>query len=162
MSISNSPIVRNVLLTCMNFKTRKKEAWVHNAFLDKIKRDLEGSGFKVVREYAIAYPGDYKQLYGKIDLYASSKDINVCLEFDFGLHLRYKSIQKMLTSNAHVCVGVYRGINGGIFQTYNNKRLFFENKERIASVKEQFGAGSLGKTFYLINFLNKKISVLHL
>ena len=66
---------------------------------------------------------------GYVDLVAVKNGRKVAVEFDNGVHVKFKSVEKLFQVDADVCIGIVRGKTNGL----NG------NVERIEEVKKECG-----------------------
>lgn len=85
---------------------------------------------------------------GFIDFYAKKGDFVVAVEFDSGARLKYKSIEKLIQSEANLCIGI-------TFGSLTGKKVVKENLIRISSRKEFLMESK--KDFWLVVILEKKV-----
>jgi len=134
----------------------------HKFVQDSILELFNWFNFRAKKEYRITYNRRYrsKARYGEIktnaggyiDIYAKSKNCVVALEYDNSALVKWKSIEKMLQSNALYCFGITYGPRG---QNYAQK--YRENLKRIQQVyKEVISDYKKFKYFGQPNFLLKK------
>ncbi len=102
------------------------------------------NGYRVRLEYPLRFysiirrSGDKVSRNGNLDLLAVKNEQKIAIEFDNGIHLKFKSIEKLFQVDADLCIGIVRG----------KLKTFDANIERIEQVKEEFGF--LKKDFWLI------------
>ncbi len=117
------------LLFTQEFKTRKD---IHFPLIDQIEKLLRKQGFLMIKEKPINFMTkrvkDSQELIrsGFMDLYGKKEGVRIAIELDSGEHLKFKSIEKLLQSNANICIGI-------IYGNKNKKQLVNENVKRILS-----------------------------
>ena len=82
---------------------------------------------------------------GNIDLVAVKNRRKIALEFDNGVHLKFKSIEKLFQIDADLCIAIIRG----------RSNTLAGNMQRIEQVKEELGP--LKKDFWFI-ILSERIA----
>ncbi|MGD2093924.1 MAG: hypothetical protein PVH77_02845 [Phycisphaerales bacterium] len=121
--------------------------------LDDLKVLFAKGGYRVHLEYPINFrsrirkSGDWVSRNGNLDLVAIKKGRKVAIEFDTGVRLKFKSIEKLFQVDADLCIGIVRGGSKG------NGSLDV-NIERFEKLTEEFG--NLRKNVWLI-VLSEKI-----
>jgi hypothetical protein len=73
-----------------------------------------------------------------VDLIVIKNGRKIAIEFDSGVHLKFKSIEKLFQADADVCIGIVRG----------KENVLEENIERIEEITKE--SGFLKKDFRLI------------
>ncbi len=114
--------------------------------------------YSVSNEFRIHYGAVGIDDSGKLDRYIVTSADRIALEYDSKLHLKYKSILKMLLSDTNVCIGVYSGVPS---PSKYNARLYYDNLLRLNSIRKKCKLFHLLKIFYLINLRTKKIKKLY-
>lgn len=114
----------------------------HSQFITNLGYLLQTHNYRVQHEYPISYmhrtlkTGIVQRRWGHIDLFADSWDHKIAIEYDDHRILKYKSIEKLLHSNADTLIGI---VGNGLLDN---------NIERILEVME--GLGILDKKVLLI------------
>ena len=157
-------------LTRLCFSEKYSEEGLHLNLILKLQKFLDSIGYNTTREYSINFRTvrrrDLKKYsrQGYIDLYAEQilesnlfymfqKDMQsalppkIAIEFDTGIRLKYKSLEKLIQSEAGTCFGIVKGNS-----QYDNKELIMRNKERFFEVKDSVNL--FQKNFYLISIEN--------
>lgn len=98
--------------------------------------------FRAKKEYRITYNRRYRskarngeiktKAGGYIDIYAQNKNFVVAFEYDNGALVKWKSIEKILQSNASYCFGITYGPRG-----QNYAQNYRENLKRIQQVYKE-------------------------
>ena len=137
-----------------NIQTR---ANLHSALINSLADLLRRNDFKVEFESPIFHEHltlktrVVEGTQGYIDLLAFGKNQTIALEFDSGMSLKYKSIEKLLQCDADILFGIVRGESRWL----NSKAILDYNRERILSVMR-------GRMIYdrkvLLLILSEKIS----
>ncbi|MCP4607407.1 MAG: hypothetical protein GY845_01650 [Planctomycetes bacterium] len=123
--------------------------------LNRLKALFVNGGYKVHLEYPIHFEsrirksGDKVTREGNLDLAAFKNGRKIAIEFYTGVHLKFKSIEKLIQVDADMCIGIIKG-------RLNNLGSLNANVERIEQVKGELGA--FKKNFWLI-ILSEKISL---
>lgn len=118
--------------------------------------------FRTKKEYLITYERRYRSRarYGEIkskangyvDIYAKMKNCIVAFEYDNISKIKWKSIEKLLQSNALYCFGIAYGP-----QNKNNSQIYEENLKKIQQVyKEVISNYNESKSYDRLYFLLKK------
>lgn len=92
--------------------------------------------------------GDRISREGNLDLVAFKNGRKIAIEFDTGVHLEFKSIEKLFQGDADICIGIVKG-------RLNTLGSLNANFDRIEQVKGELGA--FKKKFCLI-ILDEKIA----
>jgi|GEM_PF-5613565 hypothetical protein len=135
----------------------------HTSFISGVIEILKNSADSHI-EHPIQYPPDIK-IYtldiGKLDLYAVSNNgrEKIALEYDSKWHLRYKSILKLLLSDADTCFAMYGGIEE---PSSRNIMLYYDNLRRINFMRKKFHLYDLGKSLHMVNLTTKKSKLIYL
>ncbi len=110
--------IKIVLLNSMDIQSRRER---HKFINGKIFRLFLKKSFKTYSEYKISFQnrhrrktytnyGDIRGIRkGRIDIYAIKNNLRIASEFDTGLMLRWKSIEKLLQCDAQICIGIVSG-----------------------------------------------------
>ncbi|OPY50094.1 MAG: hypothetical protein A4E48_02015 [Methanosaeta sp. PtaU1.Bin060] len=153
-------------LTQLCFLERNRVEGLHFELISKLQKFLNKCGYNATREYPISFKTvrrrDLKEYIrrGYIDLYAepmTDSDLSdifqkkmhnnypakIAIEFDSGIRLKYKSIEKLIQSEVETCFGIVKGNN-----QYADNELIMLNKERF---QEVWGRLNLfNSNFYLV------------
>jgi len=138
-----SGIIDKVKGLCFSVHVEDRQG-LHRTVIDKLKRMLIEGGYRVHLEYPICFEsrirksGDKIRREGNVDLVGIKNGRKIAVEFDSGVHLKFKSIEKLYQVDADMCIGVIRG----------KANVLEENIERIKGVTKDFGF--LEKDFWLI------------
>ncbi|MHC4620553.1 MAG: hypothetical protein ACYTEQ_22630 [Planctomycetota bacterium] len=136
-------VVDKVKRACFGIDVGGREE-LHRGVIGNLKKLFAGGGYRVSLEYAIWFEsrirksGDTIKREGNIDLVAVKNGRKIAIELDTGVHLKFKSIEKLLQADADVCIGIVRG----------GPNAFEGSVERIEEVREEIGA--LKKKLWLI------------
>ena len=110
-------------------------AGLHMDLIGKLKKLFVEGGYRVYLEYPIWFEsrvrksGDIVRKEGYVDLVAVKNGRKVAVEFDNGVHVKFKSVEKLFQVDADVCIGIVMGKTNG----------FNGNVERIEEVKKDCG-----------------------
>lgn len=146
-------VIDQVKRICFSANVENREG-LHRDVLDRLKALFANGGYKVHFEYPIQFEsrirksGDKVSRDGKLDLVAFKNGRKIAIEFDTGIHLKFKSIEKLFQVDADMCIGIIKG-------RLNTLGTLNTNVERIEQVKGELGA--FEKNFRLI-ILAEKIS----
>lgn len=152
-SIEDMTVVEQVKRVCFSVNVANREG-LHRDVLDRLKTLLINGGYKVHLEYPIHFEskirksGDRISREGNLDLVAFKNGLKIAIEFDTGVHLKFKSIEKLFQVDADVCFGIIKGRS-------NTLGSLNSNIDRIEQVKGELGA--FKKNFLLI-ILDEKIA----
>ena len=129
------------LLFSQNFETRKN---VHFPLIDKIEVLLKNKGYLTKKENPISFITkrviDSKEIArnGYSDLYGIKNETRISIEFDSGSHLKFKSIEKLLQSNASICIGIILGNKRNLEIINENMGRIYSRLEFLNSNKKEF------------------------
>ena len=143
-------IVDKVKGVCFSANVEKRQG-LHSSMMDKLKRMFVEGGYRVHLEYPICFEsrirksGDKIQREGNVDLVGVKNGRKIAIEFDSGVHLKFKSIEKLFQVDADVCIGVVRGKASALEG----------NIKRIEEITKE--SGFFKKNFWLI-VLTEKIA----
>ena len=146
-------VLEQVKRVCFSVNVENREG-LHRDVLDRLKALFANGGYKVHLEYPIQFEsrirknGDKVSRDGKLDLVAFKNGRKIAIEFDTGVHLKFKSIEKLFQVDADMCIGIIKG-------RFNSLGSLNANVDRIEQVKRELGA--FKKNFRLI-ILAEKIS----
>jgi len=139
-------MLREIENICFRENTTERKN-LHSKLLISIKDRCVKEGYRVYLEYPINFVTVrrrdlecYKR-HGYIDLIAQKNKSRIAIEFDSEIHLKFKSIEKLLQSNADTCLGIVRG-------SLNEPGLICSNTKRILEVRNEFRVDK--KIFWLI------------
>jgi len=146
-------ICKNICQVCFseNIDDDRKE-FLHTSLLDHIKDILLKNEFDVCLEklqifsYLKIKDNSVSLRQGRIDLVADKGDFIIGIEFDSGMTLKYKSIQKLIESDCNACFGIVRG-NKTMSDDHNIQRI----EQKRSDIVEK------NKVFFLINISQKSI-----
>lgn len=142
-------VIEQIKRVCFSVNAKTREG-LHRDLLDKLKALFVNGGYKVHLEYPIRFEsrirksGDSVSREGNLDLVAFKNRRKIAIEFDTGIHLKFKSIEKLFQVNADLCIGIIRG----------RRNTLNANINRIEEVKEELC--TVNKNFWLI-ILSEKI-----
>ena len=145
-----------------NAKLIEKRVPKHKFIQDSILELFNWVNFRAKREYQISYNRRYRskarngeiktKAKGYIDIFANTRNFGVAFEYDNGALVKWKSIEKILQSNALYCFGIAYGPRG-----QNYAQNYRENLKRVQQVyKEVISDYRKFKYFGQPNFLLKK------
>jgi hypothetical protein len=143
-------IVDKVKELCFSVNVEGREG-LHKDVIDKLKRMFVERGYRVYLEYPICFEsrirksGETIQRQGNVDLVGLKNERTIAIEFDSGVHLKFKSIEKLFQTDADVCIGIVRG----------KENALEENIERIKKITKESGFST--QDFWLI-ILTEKIA----
>ena len=143
-------IISKVQAACFGLNTEKREK-IHGDVLDRLRRLFVKGGYRVRLEYPLCFDSmirksdDRAFRNGNIDLVAVKNRRKIALEFDNGVHLKFKSIEKLFQIDADLCIAIIRG----------RSNTLAGNMQRIEQVKEELGP--LKKDFWFI-ILSERIA----
>lgn len=143
-------IISNIQAACFGLNTEERKG-IHGDVLDRLRRLFVKNGYRVNLEYPLCFDsmtrksGDRILRNGNIDLVAVKNERKVALEFDNGIHLKFKSIEKLFQVDVDLRIGIIRG----------KSNTLAANIERIEQVKEELGL--LRKDFWFI-ILSERIA----
>ena len=146
-------VIEQVQHVCFSVNVEDREG-LHRDLLYRLKTLFANGGYKVHLEYPIHFEsrirksGDKVSRDGNLDLVAFKNGRKIAIEFDTGVHLKFKSIEKLFQVDADMCIGIIKG-------RLNNLGSINANIDRIEQVKGELGA--FKKKFRLI-ILGEKIT----
>ncbi len=107
--------IKNIICQSKDF-TRPIQ---HEFIQQELYKFLREESFDTYFEYEIEYHHIYRTTKkagevrliknGRIDLYAEKNNIGIAIEFDSGATIKWKSLEKLLQSNAQYCFGIVSG-----------------------------------------------------
>jgi len=127
-------IIDKVKGVCFRIDVENRKE-LHRGVICKLKRVFVEGGYRVRLEYPICFEsrirksGDKVLREGNVDLVAVKNGRKIAIEFDSGVHLKFKSIEKLFQVDADVCIGVVRGKSNALEG----------NIKRIEQLKQEFG-----------------------
>ncbi len=129
-------VIDEVKRMCFSINIENREG-LHRNVLDGLKVLFAKGGYKVHLEYPIHFKsrirksGDWISRDGNLDLVAVKNGRKIAIEFDTGVHLKFKSIEKLFQVDADLCIGIIKG--------KSNKRGSLDaNIERFEQLTEEF------------------------
>lgn len=143
-------IISKVQAACFGVNTENRKK-IHGDVLDRLRRLFVKEGYRVCLEYPLCFDsmirksGDRVFRDGNIDLVAVKNNRKIALEFDNGVHLKFKSIEKLFQVDADLCIAIISG----------KSNTLAANMQRIEQVKEELGP--LKKDFWFI-ILSERIA----
>ncbi len=146
-------VIEQITRVCFGVNIGNREG-LHRDVLDRLKALFVNGGYKVHLEYPIHFEsrirksGDTVFRGGKLDLSAFKNGRKIAIEFDTGVHLKFKSIEKLFQVDADMCIGIIKG-------RLNTLGSLNANVERIEQVKGELGI--FKKNFWLI-ILTEKVA----
>ena len=120
--------------------------------IDRLKALFVNGEYRVHLEHPIRFDsrvrksGDRISREGNLDLVAFKNRRKIAIELDTGIHLKFKSIEKLLQVNADLCIGIIKG-------RLNSLGSLNSNVDRIEQVKRELGI--FKKNFHLIILAEK-------
>ena len=145
-------VLDEVKRVCFSANIENREG-LHRNVLDGLRALFAKGGYKVHLEYPIHFKsrirksGDWISRDGNLDLVAVKNGRRVAIEFDTGVRLKFKSIEKLFQVDADLRIGIIRG-------KLNKSGSLDMNIERFEQLTEEFG--NLKKNVWLI-VLSEKI-----
>jgi len=98
-------------------------------------------GFSTIPEYQVFYRYRYRgeknlgkielSRVGKIDVYAKKQNLHIATEFDSGRRIKWKSLEKLLESDAQYCFAL---VWGGTRLSYPIEQTIQDNLNRMKNV----------------------------
>jgi hypothetical protein len=107
-------VIEQVKDVCFSVNVENREG-LHSEVLDRLKALFVDGGYKVHLEYPIHFEsrirkgGDKISRDGNLDLVAFKNGRKIAIEFDTGIHLKFKSIEKLFQVDADMCIGIIKG-----------------------------------------------------
>ena len=107
-------VLDEVKRVCFSINIENREG-LHRNVLDGLKALFAKGGYKVYLEYPIHFKsrirksGDWISRDGNLDLVAVKNGRKIAIEFDTGVHLKFKSIEKLFQVDADLCIGIIKG-----------------------------------------------------
>ncbi len=145
-------VLDEVKRVCFSANIESREG-LHRNVLDDLRVLFAKGGYKVHLEYPIHFKsrirksGDWISREGNLDLVAVKDGRKIAIEFDTGVHLKFKSIEKLFQADADLRIGIIKGKS-------NRSGSLDVNIERFEQLTEEFG--NLKKNVWLI-VLSEKI-----
>ncbi len=136
-------VIDKVSCVCFGIEVASRQG-LHKCLVGELKKLFADGGYRVYLEYPICFEskvrksGERIQREGYLDLYAVKNGRKIAIEFDTGVHLKFKSIEKLFQVDADLCIGIVRG----------NANAFEDNIKRIEAVKKE--SGLLKKNLWLL------------
>ena len=147
-------VIEQVKRVCFSVNVENREG-LHCDVLNRLKALFVNGGYKVHLEYPVHFEsrirksGDKVSRDGNLDLVAFKNGRKIAIEFDTGVHLKFKSIEKLFQVDADMCIGIIKG-------RLNTLGSLNANVERIEQVRGEIGA--FKKNFWLI-ILTEKVAL---
>ena len=144
-------VVEQVKGACFSVNIENREG-LHHDVLDRLKMLFVNGGYKIHLEYPIHFEsrirksGDKVSRDGNLDLVAFKNGRKIAIEFDTGIHLKFKSIEKLFQADADMCIGIIKG-------RFNSLGSLNSNVDRIEQAKKELEA--FKKNFRLIILAEK-------
>ena len=144
-------VIEQVKRVCFSVNVENREG-LHRDMIDRLKALFVNGGYKVFLEYPIQFEsrirksGDRISREGNLDLVAFKNGRKIAIEFDTGVRLKFKSIEKLFQVDADICVGIIKG-------RLNSVGSLNSNIDRIEQVKRELGI--FKKNFHLIILAEK-------
>ena len=133
-TLSDMAVIDEIKGMCFGVNIKSRDG-LHRDVLSKLKSMFVKGGYKVRLEYPICFnsrirkSGDCISRSGNLDLVAVKKGQKVAIEFDTGVNLKFKSIEKLFQAEADLCVAIVRG----------NSDTLDCSIERVEQLKEEYG-----------------------
>jgi hypothetical protein len=144
-------VLEQVKRLCFSVNVENREG-LHRDVLDRLKGLFANGGYKVHLEYPIHFESRIRKSgnrvfrEGNLDLVAFKNGRKIAIEFDTGIHLKFKSIEKLFQVDADMCIGIIKG-------RLNSLGSLNANVDRIEKVKKELGI--VKKKFWLIILAEK-------
>ncbi len=144
-------VLEQVKNVCFSANIENREG-LHRNVLDELKELFAKGGYKVYLEYPIHFKsrirksGDWISRDGNLDLVAVKNGRRVAIEFDTGVRLKFKSIEKLFQVDADLRIGIIRGklnksgsidMNIEIFEKLTKEFGGFKNKIWLIVLSEK-------------------------
>ena len=145
-------VVEQVKSVCFRANIENREG-LHRNVLDGLKALFAKGGYKVHLEYPIHFKsrirksGDWISRDGNLDLVAVKNGRKIAIEFDTGVRLKFKSIEKLFQVDADLRIGIIKGKS-------NRSGSLDVNIERFEQLTKEFG-GFKNKVWLIV--LSEKI-----
>ncbi len=129
-------VLDEVKRVCFRVNIENREG-LHRNVLDGLRVLFAKGGYKVHLEYPIHFKsrirksGDWISRDGNLDLVAVKNGREIAIEFDTGVHLKFKSIEKLFQVDADLCIGIIKGKS-------NKSGSLDANIERLEQLTEEF------------------------
>ena len=147
-------IVKSIEDICFNQNINISRKELHTELLNKISVFLKNKNYLIIPEHHVEYEATIRKTNtikiknGRIDILGINPPQFIAIEFDTGLNLKYKSIEKLIQSEANILIGIVKGESN--YATYSNL-------ERLAStINEEINYERPNTRFYLIILATKK------
>jgi len=104
---------------------------LHDSLIDDLFDLLRNYNYYVIAECPIVYThlsrkGITSRRQGYMDLLAIGYNHRISIEFDSGITLKYKSIEKLLQSDVDIRIGIVRGKRNNAFLLQDNSEKIYE------------------------------------
>ncbi len=145
-------VLEQVKSVCFRANIENREG-LHRNVLDGLKALFAKGGYKVHLEYPIHFKsrirksGDWISRDGNLDLVAVKNGRKIAIEFDTGVRLKFKSIEKLFQVDADLRIGIIKGKS-------NRSGSLDVNIERFEQLTKEFG-GFKNKVWLIV--LSEKI-----
>lgn len=146
-------VIDQVKQVCFSANIESREG-LHRDVLDGLKALFAKGGYKVHLEYPIHFKsrirksGDRISRDGNLDLVAVKNSRKIAIEFDTGVHLKFKSIEKLFQVDADLCIAIIKGKS-------NKSGSLDANIERFEQLTEELGG--VKKNVWLIVLSEKTV-----
>ena len=130
-------VLDEVKRVCFRANIENREG-LHRNVLDGLKALFAKGGYKVHLEYPIHFKsrirksGDWISRDGNLDLVAVKNGRKIAIEFDTGVRLKFKSIEKLFQVDADLRIGIIKGKS-------NRSGSLDVNIERFEQLTKEFG-----------------------
>jgi len=130
-------VLDEVKRVCFRANIENREG-LHSNVLDGLRVLFTKGGYTIHLEYPIHFKsrirksGDWISRDGYLDLVAIKKGRKIAIEFDTGVRLKFKSIEKLFQVDADLCIGIIKGKS-------NRSGSLDVNIERFEQLTEEFG-----------------------
>ncbi len=136
-------VIEQVKRACFGVNIENREG-LHRDVLDRLKALFVNGGYKVHLEYPIHFEsrirksGDRIFRDGNLDLVAFKNGRKIAIEFDTGVHLKFKSIEKLFQVDANMCIGIIKGRLDTLGSLNANVERIERVKGELATFKKDF------------------------
>lgn len=138
----NDLFVKELVQICYNYQFSDTRHGQHDSLLNMLSNFYRDRGFVITREYPIRFDSYFlrenkiETSNGLIDLVLDSDSQKIAIEFDSGVTLKYKSIAKLIQSNADVRVGIVKGRKS--YSVYETKYKMKDVVRRVSYLPKDF------------------------
>jgi hypothetical protein len=147
--MGSETIIEQVKRVCFGVDIESREG-LHQNVMNELEKLFIKGGYIVCREYPIRFDSIARKSRerisrnGYVDMAAIKDGHRIAIEFDSGVNLKFKSIEKLFQIDADLCIGIVRG---------KSEKLGF-CLEKIVKLVEEFNF--LGGNFWVISLAEKE------